>query len=88
MLHIPIKAKVRINGVPHTQHRVTIQTINQGDLVLDTKDNCYGYVDTKIGGTIAIRHGCTVEMGIPINRVRKLIPALTSKLIVCGQNNS
>ncbi len=88
MIRIPRKAKVRIDGVPHTQHRVTIHTINKGDLVLDTRDNTYGYVDSKLIDKIAIRHGCFVEIGIPINRVRKLIPSLTSKLIVCGQNNS
>lgn len=88
MIRIPIKAKVRIDGIPYAQYKATILTLNEGDLVLDTKDNCYGYVDSKLGDKIAIRHGCTVEIGIPINRVRKLIPTLTNKLIVCGQNNS
>lgn len=75
MLRIPRKARVRIEGVKYKQIKATVHNINKGDLVLDTKDNCYGYVDMKSVGTIAIKHGCVSEVGVPISRVRKLILA-------------
>lgn len=74
--------KVRIKGIPYSQSEATIENIEIGDLVLDTKDNCYGYINTKSANYVSIKYGCTVEIGIPISRIRKLIPmALETKTI-------
>lgn len=72
--NIRLKDKIRIDGIIYKQIEATIININKGDLVLDTKDSCYGYIDMKSINKVAIRHGCIVEVGVPISRVRKLIP--------------
>lgn len=68
---------LRIDGVVYKQIEATIENIEEGDLVFDTKDSTYGYVDMKIKDKIAIKFGCVTELGIPINRVRKLIPTIS-----------
>lgn len=79
MFRIPKKARVRINGIQYTQVKIKrVSDINKGDLVIDTKDNCYGYIDQKNNGHVAIKHGCVVEVGVPINRIRKLIPSISN----------
>jgi hypothetical protein len=77
MIRIPIKCKVRINGIPYEQIKATKTNIKQGDLVVDTKDNCYGYIDMKSQNYVTIKFGCVAEVGVPISRIRKLIPTVT-----------
>lgn len=48
-----------------------------GDLVIDTKDNTFGYVEMETSkDTFAIRDGFVTEIGVPKSRVIKLVPAI------------
>jgi hypothetical protein len=73
-MQVPIEVKIRIDGVLYDQ--IETPDLNEGDLVFDTKDNTYGFVDMRRGDQIAIRENCVTEVGVPISRVRKLIPSL------------
>lgn len=75
MQSIDIDVKLRIDGVLYNQQSHT-NDIKEGELVFDTKDNTYGYCDMVCGNKIAIKFGCVAELGVPMSRVRRLVPAL------------
>lgn len=66
--------KFRVDDILY--NAVRTHDLRLGDLVLDTKDMGYGCIDTIRRSKIAIRGSSTVVAGVPIKRVRKLIPAL------------
>lgn len=71
----------RIDGILYEAKDVPV-TI--GDLVLDT-DGTYGYVDYiqqgRIQQFVAVKHDWVTEVGIPMKRLRKLIPSLETNSV-------
>lgn len=73
---LPIEVIIAIGKKRYQQ--VISRELKEGDLVLDTKDNCYGiieeihkYVNQQYAD---VRDGDVVEVCIPLNRLRLLKP--------------
>lgn len=75
-LHSSPNIFYRIHNILYTQ--AVDSDIKAGDLVIDTKDGAYGVCDMihEDGKHIAMKDNFVVELGIPIERVKKLIPVV------------
>jgi hypothetical protein len=76
---IPSDAKIRVNGILYNQ--IVDFKPEVGQLVLDTKDFTYATIDMVRGDKVAVKCGWVVELGVPISRLRKLIPTIESNSI-------
>jgi len=72
-MSMPINVIMRINNIAYKQSIPT--ELKVGDLVFDTKDNSYGYVDMiHDEKRVAVRDGHVTELGVSIERLRLLTP--------------
>lgn len=73
LLDIPIDMVVNINDVHYKQ--IVTEDFKEDDKVLDLQDGCHTTVDIihHDGKHVAIRTGIGAEVGVPVNRLRKLI---------------
>jgi len=69
----------RIHGI---LYEVSDKNIEVGDLVLDTKDNTYGYISMEHDKDyVAVTDSPIAEVGVPKSRLKKLIPAIETNSI-------
>ena len=63
-------SKIRIYGRIYVVSEETNFVI--GDIVLDRGDGAHGIIDDIQGELCAVRDGCAIELGVPLNRLIKL----------------
>ena len=73
MIQIEDKIIYHIDGIKY-QHSFDIP--QEGDLVIDTHNGSYGFVDMVQGNKAAVKEGWAVELAVPLTRLIKLVPTI------------
>ncbi len=71
---LPVETVLNIHGLWYKQ--IITSNFQIGDLVIDTRDDLYGVCESIFEGYMAVRDKDIVEIGIPIEKVRKLTPTI------------
>jgi hypothetical protein len=74
------KVSIRVRGTMYRADPGVRPAV--GDVVIDRKDGAHGEVDDIFGEVAAVRDGFFVQTGIPLTRLVRLRPAVTSSAAV------
>lgn len=61
--------KEKIIRINNNLYKISDKLPEMGDIVLDTKDMCYGVIDMIIRDKCAVKDGYSTEVAVPLNRL-------------------